>query len=67
MVDGKSYPGSMYAAVGGGTGFVWYFGNSGIMAGNALVTAQADGTSSGPIWFFDRAGNQVDSGTLTLN
>jgi hypothetical protein len=57
----------MYAAVGGGTGFVWYFGTSGIMAGNALVTTQADGTQSGPIWFFDRAGNQVDAGTFTLN
>ena len=66
VVGGKRYPGSAYAARGGGTGLVWYFGTSGIMAGNALLTAQPDGTYAGPIWFFDRAGNTTDTGTLTL-
>ena len=65
-VAGKGYPGSMYAAVGGGTGMVWYFGTSGIMAGNALVTLQPDGTYSGPIWFFDRKGATRDTGTVTI-
>jgi hypothetical protein len=66
VVDGKSHPGSVYAAVGGGMGMVWYYGTSGNMAGNALFNAQPDGTQSGPIWFFDRSGNIIDSGTATL-
>lgn len=66
VVGGRRYPGSMYAAVGGGTGLVWYYGVSGLMAGNALVTVQPDGSKSGPIWFFDRRGNTIDAGTLTL-
>lgn len=65
-VDGKISPGSLYAARGGGTGLVWYYGVSGIMAGNALVTLQPDGTYSGPIWFFDRKGNTTSSGTTTV-
>jgi hypothetical protein len=65
-VDGKGYPGSVYAATGGGTGMVWYYGTSGIMKGNALVTLQSNGTYSGPIWFFDRKGNTIDSGTTTV-
>ncbi len=67
VVGGRRYPGSAYAAVGGGTGLVWYYGTSGIMAGNALVKLQPDGTYSGPIWFFDRAGNTIDAGTLVLH
>jgi hypothetical protein len=65
-VAGKKRPGSMYAAVGGGTGFVWYYGVSGIMAGNGLVTLQPDGTYTGPIWFFDKKGRTTDSGTMTV-
>jgi hypothetical protein len=66
VVNGKTFPGSAYAAVGGGLGLVWYYGTSGNMAGNALITLQPDGTNSGPIWFFNRAGAQTDSGTVTL-
>jgi hypothetical protein len=65
-IDGKSSPGSLYSATGGGTGLVWYYGVSGIMAGNALVTLQPDGTYGGPIWFFDRRGNTTSSGTTTV-
>lgn len=65
-VAGKSYPGSIYRAVGGGTGLVWYYGYSGLTAGNALVTLQPDGTYSGPVWFFNRAGTVIDSGTVTV-
>jgi len=65
-VAGKKYPGSEYAAVGGGTGLVWYYGTSGNTAGNALVTLQPDGTFSGPIWFFARSGATTDSGTVTV-
>ena len=67
VVAGKSYPGSMYAAVGGGTGLAWYYGTSGLMAGNALVKLQPDGTYSGPIWFFARSGTTTDSGTATVH
>jgi len=66
VVGGKRSPGSMYAATGGGTGMVWYYGTSGIMAGNALVTLQPGGSYSGPIWFFDRKGNTTDTGTVTV-
>ena len=66
VVGGKRYPGSEYAAVGGGTGLVWYYGTSGNTAGNALVTLEADGSYSGPVWFFNRAGATTDSGTMTV-
>ncbi len=66
VVAGKRHPGSLYAAVGGGTGLVWYYGTSGIMAGNALVTLQPDGTYAGSIWFFNRAGATIDSGTVRV-
>ena len=65
-IDGKSSPGSLYSATGGGTGLVWYYGVSGIMAGNALVTLQPDSTYSGPIWFFDRRGNTTSAGTTRV-
>jgi hypothetical protein len=66
LIDGKRFPGSLYAATTGGTGLVWYYGTSGNMAGNALVTSRPDGTYSGPLWLFDRAGNTIDSGTVTV-
>lgn len=66
VVSGKSFPGSTYAATGGGLGLVWYYGTSGIMAGNALITLQPDGSYSGPIWFFSRTGVQTDSGMVVL-
>jgi hypothetical protein len=66
VVGGRSYPGSAYAATGGGLGLVWYYGYSGITAGNALVTVQTNGIYSGPIWFFNRAGGTTATGTLTL-
>ncbi|MFN8110066.1 MAG: hypothetical protein U0Y82_09520 [Thermoleophilia bacterium] len=66
VVGGKRYPGSLYNAVGGGTGMAWYFGTSGMTAGNALVKLQPDGTYSGPVWFFNRAGATTDTGTVTI-
>ena len=66
VVGGVRYPGSLYAATGGGTGMVWYFGTSGIMAGNALVTVQTNNTYAGPIWFMNRKGVTTDSGTVTV-
>jgi hypothetical protein len=65
-VAGVSRPGSMYRATGGGVGLAWYYGYSGLTAANALVSLQPDGTYSGPVWFFDRAGNTIDSGTITV-
>lgn len=65
-IGGKRYPGSLYAAVGGGTGMVWYYGVSGVMAGTALVTAQPDGTYKGPITFLARSGATTDAGTVTV-
>ncbi len=65
-IDGKAWPGSTYAAVGGGLGMVWYYGTSGNTAGNALATLQSDGSYSGPIWFFNRAGNTTDFGTVRI-
>jgi hypothetical protein len=67
VINRKTFPGSAYAATGGGLGLVWYYGYTGRMAGNALLTLQPDGTYSGPIWFFDRAGNQIDAGTIILH
>jgi hypothetical protein len=66
VISGKAWPGSIYSATGGGTGMVWYYGTTGIMAGNALVTTQPNGSGTGPIWFFDRKGNTIDAGTVTL-
>ena len=45
---------------------LWYYGTSGNMAGNALVTLQPDGTYSGPVWFFDRKGNTTNSGVVKV-
>jgi len=66
VIDGKVSPGSTYGATTGGTGMVWYYGTSGIMAGNGVVTLQANGTYAGPIWFFDRKGNPTDTGTAVI-
>lgn len=66
VVAGKRYPGSIYAAVGGGIGLAWYYGTSGITAGNALVKLQPDGSYSGPLWFFSRSGSVTDEGTATV-
>lgn len=66
VVAGVSHPGSMYRAVGGGIGLAWYYGYTGLTAGNALVTLQPDGTYSGSVWFFSRAGAVIDSGTITV-
>jgi hypothetical protein len=84
VICGKSYPGSMYAIrygqYAGGVGMVWYYGTSGIMAGNAVVQRQADLTacpnisllitptscSVGSITFTARNGTPIDSGMLTV-
>lgn len=66
-IDGKNYPGSLYLPRTGGVGLVWYYGSTGIAAGNALGTLQADGvTYSGTVYFFDRKGNTIDTGTATF-
>lgn len=66
-INGKSYPGVMYFPRTGGVGLAWYYGYSGITAGNALGTLQPDGvTYSGPVWFFNRQGNTIDTGTITF-
>jgi hypothetical protein len=67
VIDGKTYPGSLYYPRTGGVGLVWYFGTTGIMSGNTLVSLQADGSFAGPVWFFDRRGNTTAEGTTTLN
>jgi hypothetical protein len=84
VIGGKSYPGSMYAIrygqYAGGVGMVWYYGTSGIMAGNAVVQRQVDLTacqtlnltitpiscSIGSMTTIDRRGNVLDSGTVTV-
>ena len=65
-VNGKGYPGMIYVGRPAGTGLVWYYGNTGIMAANALLFPQADGTFSGQILFFDKRGNVTDTGTATM-
>jgi hypothetical protein len=66
VISGKTWPGCIYAGTGGGTGLAWFYGTSGIMAGNAMVTTQPNGSGTGPVWFFDRKGNTIDTGTVTL-
>lgn len=63
-IAGVKHPGSLYAAAPEGTGLAWYYGVSGIAAGNALITLQPDGSYRGSIWFYDRKGNVVDSGRV---
>lgn len=65
-INGKSFPGVLYFPRTGGMGVAWYYGVSGIPASNALLQPQADGTYRGPVWFFDRKGNQIDSGEMIL-
>ena len=69
-IGGKNYPGVMYlprTGAAGTVGLAWYFGNSGITAGNAIATVQPDGvTYTGTVWFYDRNGNTIDSGTVTF-
>jgi hypothetical protein len=49
-----------------GIGVVWYYGTSGIMAGNGVLTPTgATSIYSGTVQFFDRAGNVTGSGTVT--
>jgi hypothetical protein len=66
VVAGVTRPGSMYRATTGGIGLVWYYGYTGLTAGNALVTQQPDGTYAGSVWFFNKAGTMIDSGTISV-
>lgn len=66
QIDGKKYPGVLYFPRTGGVGLAWYYGVSGNTAGNVLGTPQADGTYSGPISFYNKAGTTTDSGTATF-
>lgn len=45
---------------------VWYYGTSGNMAGNAVLSPQADGSYVGTFLFLDRKGATIDSGTATV-
>ncbi|MFO0940356.1 MAG: hypothetical protein U0930_06265 [Pirellulales bacterium] len=65
-IDGKGAPGVEYFPRTGGVGLAWYFGYTGITAGNAFCLPQTDGSYSGPVWFYDRRGNIIDSGTMTF-
>lgn len=68
-VNGKTYPGSLYfsrTGTTGGFGMVWYYGTSGNMAGNAVLSPQADGSYVGTFLFLDRKGATIDSGTATV-
>lgn len=63
VIDGRTYPGSLYYPRTGGVGLVWFYGDTGTMAGNTLGSLQPDGSYVGPLWFFDSRGNITDSGT----
>jgi hypothetical protein len=67
VIYGKSSPGMVYGVRGTtGIGVVWYYGVSGIMAGNGILTPTgAPNTYSGTVQFFDRAGNVTGTGTVT--
>lgn len=67
VIDGKTYPASIYHPRTGGVGLVWFYGTSGIMAGNTLGSMQADGSYAGPLWLFDQRGNTTDSGTARID
>lgn len=65
-IDGKGSPGVEYFPRTGGIGLAWYYGNTGLTAGNAMCFPQPDGSYTGQVWFFDRKGNIIDSGTMTF-
>ena len=68
VVDGKTYPGSLYFVRGtSNVGMVWYYGTSGLQAGTALVSPTGGSSYAGSISFTDRHGNITDSGTLTVD
>ena len=68
LIDGRKYPGVVDPAGANTVKLAWFYGTmGGVVAGSALVTPQADGTYSGLIYFFDRAGNTTDTGTVTLH
>lgn len=68
VINGKSYPGVLYAIrTIGGLGLSWFYGSTGITAGSAVVSPTGNPNEySGTIQFVDRQGNVIDSGTVTI-
>ncbi|MFN8644595.1 MAG: hypothetical protein U0802_24135 [Candidatus Binatia bacterium] len=68
VVNGRRYPGSLYGIRGtANVGLVWYYGVTGIPAGNAVVSPAGGTTYSGPIQFTSRAGAVTAAGTATVD
>ncbi len=65
-INGRGYPGIMYPTPTGVWVMTWYFGYSGIPAGQATVTLQPDNTLTGPIYFYNRSGATIEQGTTTI-
>lgn len=65
VIAGKTYPGSVLPTPTG-LSMVWYYGVSGIQAGQALATLQTAPTYSGNITFFTRGGAISSEGTLIV-
>jgi hypothetical protein len=68
VINGKSYPGVLYAIrATGGLGLSWFYGSTGITAGSAVVSPTGNPNEySGTIQFVDRQGNVIDSGAITI-
>lgn len=65
-IAGRSFPGVMFPTVDGRMSLAWYYGSTGITAGQSVAAKQADGTFSGPISFVNRNGTLTEQGTLTF-
>ncbi len=65
VIAGKSYPGTVLPTPTG-LSMVWYYGVTGITAGQAFVTAQAAPTYVGDITFWTRSGTMSSTGSLSV-
>lgn len=67
VINGKTFPGVLYAIRGGSLGMAWFYGSTGITAGSAVVSPTGNlNEYSGTIQFVDRQGNVTSSGTITI-
>lgn len=62
----RSFPGVMFPTPDGRMSMAWYYGSTGITAGQGIAAKQADGSYSGPIDFLNRNGSISEQGTATF-
>lgn len=66
VIAGKSYPGAIYPIPNGTWGMVWYYGASGLLNGQAVLSPTQSNSLSGSIEFYNRNGVVTESGTATV-